>query len=96
MFGLSAQIIRNLTDITTLEGTSLPQWIDKNYVASCVIPPLSGDNNVHCNIAVVAPVSAGKSTLFNAICGYPILPVASKTTSSVPRSEERRVGKECL
>ena len=84
MFGLSAQIIRNLTDITTLEGTSLPQWIDKNYVASCVIPPLSGDNNVHCNIAVVAPVSAGKSTLFNAICGYPILPVASKTTSSVP------------
>ena len=84
MFGLSEQIIRNLTDITTLEGAPLPQWVDKNFVASCVIPPLSGENNVHCNIAVVAPVSAGKSTLFNAICGYPILPVASKTTSSVP------------
>lgn len=84
MFGLSERIIRNLTEITTLEGAPLPQWIDKNYVASCVIPPLSGENNVHCNIAVVAPVSAGKSTLFNALCGYPILPVASKTTSSVP------------
>lgn len=84
MFGLSEQIIRNLTEITTLEGAPLPQWIDKNYVASCVIPPLSGENNVHCNIAVVAPVSAGKSTLFNALCGYPILPVASKTTSCVP------------
>lgn len=84
MFGLSERIIRNLSDITTLEGAQLPQWIDKNYVASCVIPPLSGENNVHCNIAVVAPVSAGKSTLFNALCGYPILPVASKTTSSVP------------
>ena len=33
---------------------------------------------------MVAPVSAGKSTLFNSLCGYPILPVASKTTSSVP------------
>lgn len=84
MFGLSERIIRNLADITTLEGAPLPQWVDKNYVASCVIPPLSGENNVHCNIAVVAPVSAGKSTLFNALCGYPILPVASKTTSSVP------------
>lgn len=84
MFGLSERIVRNLTDIITLEGAPLPQWIDKNFVASCVIPPLSGENNVHCNIAVVAPVSAGKSTLFNAICGYPILPVASKTTSSVP------------
>ena len=84
MFGLSEQIIRNLTDITTLEGAQLPQWIDKNFIASCVIPPLSGENNVQCNIAVVAPVSAGKSTLFNALCGYPILPVASKTTSAVP------------
>ncbi|MCM1569138.1 MAG: dynamin family protein [Roseburia sp.] len=84
MFGLSERIIRNLTDITTLEGTPLPQWIDKKYIASCIIPPLSGENNVHCNIAVVAPVSAGKSTLFNSLCGYPILPVASKTTSSVP------------
>ena len=84
MFGLSERIIRNLTDITALERAQLPRWIDKNYVASCVIPPLSGENNVHCNIAVVAPVSAGKSTLFNALCGYPILPVASKTTSSVP------------
>ena len=84
MFGLSERIIRNLTDITTSEGAQLPQWIDKNYVASCVVPPLSGENNVHCNIAVVAPVSAGKSTLFNSLCGYPILPVASKTTSSVP------------
>ena len=76
MFGLSERIIRNLTDITTSEGAQLPQWIDKNYVASCVVPPLSGENNVHCNIAVVAPVSAGKSTLFNSLCGYPILPVA--------------------
>lgn len=84
MFGLSERIIRNLTDITALEGSQLPQWIDKKYVADCVIPPLSGKNNVHCNIAVVAPVSAGKSTLFNALCGYPILPVASKTASSVP------------
>lgn len=84
MFGLSERIIRNLTDITTSEGEHLPQWIDKKYVASCVVPPLSGENNIHCNIAVVAPVSAGKSTLFNALCGYPILPVASKTTSSVP------------
>lgn len=98
MFGLSERIIRNLTDITTLESAQLPQWIDKNYVASCVIPPLSGENNVHCNIAVVAPVSAGKSTLFNALCGYPILPVASKTTSSVPtyitRINER--SRECV
>lgn len=84
MFGLSEQIIQNLTDIATSEKKQLPQWIDKNYIASCVVPPLSGGSNVHCNIAVVAPVSAGKSTLFNALCGYPILPVASKTTSSVP------------
>ena len=84
MFGLSERIIRYLTDITTLEGEQLPRWIDKNYVARCFIPPLSDENNVHCNIAVVAPVSAGKSTLLNALCGYPILPVASKTTSSVP------------
>lgn len=84
MFGLSEQIIRNLTEITNLEDELLPQWIAKNYVASCIIPPLSGTNNVHCNIAVVASVSAGKSSLFNSICGYPILPVASKTTSSVP------------
>ena len=84
MFGLSERIIQELTKITASEGEQLPQWIDKEYVANCVIPPLSGENNVHCNIAVVAPVSAGKSTLFNALCGYPILPVASKTTSAVP------------
>lgn len=84
MFGLSERIIQELTKITASEGEQLPQWIDKEFVANCVIPPLSGENNVHCNIAVVAPVSAGKSTLFNALCGYPILPVASKTTSAVP------------
>lgn len=84
MFGLSERIIHSLTEITTLEGASFPQWVDKNYIASCVIPPLSSEDNIHCNIAIAAPVSAGKSTLFNALCGYPILPVASKTTSSVP------------
>lgn len=84
MLGLSEKIVRELTEITTAENVSLPQWIAKKYVASCIIPPLTGENDVHCNIAVVAPVSAGKSTLFNALCGYPILPAASKTTSSVP------------
>lgn len=84
MLSLSEKIIRNLTEITTAENATLPQWIAKKYVADCIIPPLAGENNVPCNIAVAAPVSAGKSTLFNALCGYPILPVASKTTSAAP------------
>lgn len=98
MFGLSEKIIQELTDITRQEEKQLPQWIAKKYVANCVIPTLSGENHVHCNVAVVAPVSAGKSTLFNALCGYPILPVASKTTSSVPtyitRANEQ--SRECV
>lgn len=84
MLGLSERIIQELTKITTSEGEQLPKFIDRNFVANCYIPPLTGKKDVHCNIAVVAPVSAGKSTLFNALCGYPILPVASKTTSAVP------------
>ena len=84
MFGLSEKIIHNLIEIRDLESVPLSQWISKKYVANCIIPPLSSENNVHCNIAVVATVSAGKSTLLNALCGYPILPVSSKTTSAVP------------
>lgn len=84
MLSLSEKIIRHLTEITTAESAPLQQCIDKKFVADCIIPPLAGENNVHCNIAVVAPVSAGKSTLFNALGGYPILPVASKTTSAAP------------
>ena len=98
MLGLSERIIRALTDITNSENAVLPGWIDQNYVAKCIIPPLKAENDVHCNIAVVAPVSAGKSTLFNALCGYPILPAASKTTSAVPtyitRTSEQ--AQECI
>lgn len=98
MNALSQQIIHALTDITREEEKRLPQWIDKKFVADCVIPPLSGDNQAHCTIAVVAPVSAGKSTLFNALCGYPILPAASKTTSSVPTyiTRVREQARECV
>ena len=41
-------------------------------------------NGAGYKIAVVAPISGGKSTLFNSLCGYPILPVAAKTTSVAP------------
>ncbi len=83
MVRLSEEIIQRLAEIINEENKWLKPWIDKNYVAQCKIPALV-KNDVHCIIAIVAEVSAGKSTLFNALCGFPILPVASKTTSSVP------------
>ena len=86
MLSISERIIQTLTQITQKEDAVLQSFVDKKFVASCVIPPLVRKDNdgVKCNIAVVAPVSAGKSSLFNSLCGYPILPVASKTTSSSP------------
>lgn len=86
MQSISECIIQNLTQITGKESAVLQSFVDKKFVASCVVPPLVRKNQdgVKCNIAVVAPVSGGKSTLFNSLCGYPILPVGTKTTSCSP------------
>ena len=84
MIELSKYIIGSLDKILAKENTYLPYLVDKNYISDKLLSDLNPIKKVHCNIAVVAPVSAGKSTLFNALCGYPILPAATGVTSSVP------------
>ena len=47
-------------------------------------------------LALVGPNGAGKSTLLKCILGYEDLDEGNVVKSPVARSEERRVGKECL
>lgn len=84
MLSVSERIIKRLSELNADESAHLKSAVDQHFIAACTLPPLVGNKGVECKIAVTAPVSAGKSTLFNALCGYPILPVASKTTSAAP------------
>lgn len=84
MLSVSERIIKRLSELNADESAHLKSAVDQHFIAACTLPPLVGSKGVECKIAVTAPVSAGKSTLFNALCGYPILPVASKTTSAAP------------
>lgn len=82
---LRDSISDKLERLLSKESSYLSDWEQKRFIrAGMASWPNSGSDDVECKIAVVAPVSAGKSTLFNAICEYPILPVASKVTSAVP------------
>lgn len=82
---LSELVTAKLNAIRADEDKVLPEWRKKKFVSAAFSPILNSENDsVNCKIAVVAPVSAGKSTLLNSICEYPILPAASGITSSVP------------
>lgn len=78
-------VTAKLNEILASEDKVLPGWKSRQYVSATISSVLNSENDkINCKIAVVAPVSAGKSTLLNAICEYPILPAASGITSSVP------------
>lgn len=97
MLSVSKNMTKKLSDITEKEEKLIEELIKNKFVPECNIPSVAGSTSLHSYVAVAAPVSAGKSTLFNALCGYPILPVASKITSCAPtyitraksRNEER-------
>lgn len=80
-------VIEKLKAIQALEKKTVTELIKKNYSSKNCVPRIRANNK--CNICVVAPVSAGKSTLLNAICEYPILPTAQTTASAVPTYIQR-------
>ena len=68
MLSVSERIIKRLSELNADESAHLKSAVDQHFIAACTLPPLVGSKGVECKIAVTAPVSAGKSTLFNALC----------------------------
>lgn len=85
-YGAVRDIISEKLDaLLSMEMPYVQNWEQRKYIMDGSYLRLNpGIKDVECTIAVVAPVSAGKSTLLNAICEYPILPAASNVLSSVP------------
>ena len=78
-------IADRLDVLLSSETPYILNWEEKKYIGKHFGQiPASMVEDVRCTIAVVAPVSSGKSTLLNVVCEYPILPAASGVTSAVP------------
>lgn len=88
-----------LNDLARAEQKAILDFRKKKYIKEDTKASVSAKRKGSlCNIAVVAPVSAGKSTLLNALCEYPILPAASTVTSCTPTYITRAASedKECI
>lgn len=96
---VSGFIADRLKDLADAEEKALSEFRKKKYIKDdgSTSAPIDRKGSL-CNIAVVAPVSAGKSTLLNALCEYPILPAASTVTSCTPTYITRAASpdKECI
>ena len=81
----TAFISDRLDDLSVAEGEIVVDLWDKKFIKrDTTAVTVKSRKDSLCSIAVVAPVSAGKSTLLNALCEYPILPAASTVTSCTP------------
>ena len=95
----SGFIADRLQDLARAEEQAILEFRKKKYIKEDIKAGESAKRKGSlCNIAVVAPVSAGKSTLLNALCEYPILPAASTVTSCTPTYIARAASaeKECI
>lgn len=81
---VTGNIVEKLGEIIGKENEKLPTWKDKQFVTTSLLPVTGIVDGKDTKVAIVATVSAGKSTLLNVLCEYPILPAASGTTSCAP------------
>lgn len=81
---ITGNIVQKLSQIISKEDEKLPTWEDKKFITTSLLPVTGIADGKDTKVAIVATVSAGKSTLLNVLCEYPILPAASNTTSCAP------------